>query len=119
MKVIIAGTRTVTDSEAVTAAVAQSGFWITEVVSGSARGVDALGEQWAARYGVPVKRFPADWNRYGKSAGPRRNREMAEYADALIAVYDGESPGTRNMIETAKALGLTVCVWNALGLQSA
>lgn len=77
----------------VRAAVDASGFRITEVVSGVAHGVDKLGERWAQAHKIPVKQFPAQWNKYGNAAGPIRNREMAEYADALIAVWDGQSRG--------------------------
>ena len=99
MKVIIAGTRSVSDYSLVVQAVQRSGYNITEVVSGCATGIDRLGEQWARANNVPVKEMPADWNRYGNSAGPQRNRAMAEYADAAIIVWDGKSRGTRNMIE--------------------
>lgn len=91
------------------AAVIASGFQITEVVSGRATGVDRLGEYWAAIAGKPVKHFPADWS-LGRAAGHIRNGQMASYADALIAVWDGQSPGTRNMIETARKRGLKVYV---------
>lgn len=98
MKVIIAGSRDVTSLYLVEDASLMSKFDITEVVSGGARGVDRLGEIFAEKNGLPVKVFPADWIRFGKSAGHRRNREMAQYADALVAVWDGVSPGTKGMI---------------------
>lgn len=91
-------------------AVAASGFTITEVVSGGARGVDQIGETWASLHSLPIKRFRPDWKYFGKKAGPIRNREMAEYAEALIALWDGESRGTRNMIEEAEKRGLKVYV---------
>lgn len=69
-----------------------------------------MGEGWAKRKGIPVKRFPADWNQYGRRAGPLRNREMARYADALIAIWDGKSRGTRSMIDEALREGLEVYV---------
>ena len=81
-----------------------------EVVCGMARGADTLGEQYAIERGFSVRYFPADWNRYGKSAGFIRNAEMAENADALVAFWDGQSHGTRNMIETATSRGLKVRV---------
>ena len=77
------------------------------MVSGTGRGVDALGERYAAENGLPVKRFRPDWNQFGRAAGPMRNRDMAEYAEALIAIWDGKSRGTGNMIQTAEKLGLT------------
>lgn len=110
MKTIIAGSRGITDIRRVVAAVADSGFTISEVVSGGARGVDRLGEQYAARNGVPVRRFIPDWDGKGKVAGFIRNREMAEYADALIAIWDGQSRGTWNMIEEARKRNLKVFV---------
>ena len=110
MKVIIAGSREITSYVVVQLAVAGSGFDITEVVSGTARGVDQLGELWAFENDIPVKRFPADWKKYGKSAGYKRNQQMAEYADALIAIWDGKSAGTGHMISIAKMKQLPVYV---------
>jgi len=89
----------------------QEEFSITEVVSGGAAGVDMLGERWALRQGIPTTVFQANWNAHGKAAGPIRNKQMAEYADALIAVWDGESPGTKNMIETMEKLGKPVLIY--------
>lgn len=111
MKVIIAGGRDITDLGLVAEAIYNSEFRITEVVSGGARGVDAIGEMYSRS--VLQKEptiFPADWDKFGKAAGHVRNAEMAEYADALIAVWDGKSPGTKNMINTALAAGLKVYV---------
>lgn len=101
MKVIIAGSRTILKYSLVPLAVARSGFKITEVVCGGARGVDSLGMRWAIENGIPYKLFPASWAAFGKQAGFRRNTQMAEYADALIAITNG-SPGTRHMIEEAQ-----------------
>lgn len=113
MKTIIAGSRTIRSYSVVDTAVKLSGFRITEVVSGAARGVDILGEQWAARHGVPCRVFEADWNRWGKRAGYLRNVEMGEYAEALIAVWDGISPGTKHMINIAYGRGLKVYIYQA------
>lgn len=110
MKVIIAGSRGITDYKIVARAVVESGYKITEVVSGGARGVDRLGERFASNHDLPVEKFPANWDRYGKSAGYRRNQDMACYADALVAVWDGKSRGTRNMIALANKHGLKVFV---------
>lgn len=112
LRVIIAGSRTITDYALVEQAIAQSGFPIREVVSGGARGVDRLGERWASEHGVPVTQFIPDWERFGKSAGFRRNEEMARHADALIAIWTGDSPGTRHMIDIAHTRGLKVFVLN-------
>lgn len=81
---------------------------ITEVVSGGCRGPDSYGEIWAKEKGIPVKRFPAEWERYGKKAGFLRNVDMAKYAEALIAFWDDESKGTLHMIKEAHSRGLKV-----------
>jgi len=111
MRTIIAGGREVINQLLVDNAIVASGFQITEVVSGGAPGVDTLGEQWAANNTIPVKRFPAEWSLHGKAAGPIRNRQMAEYAEALVAVWDGLSRGTKNMIDTARMVGLKVFIF--------
>jgi hypothetical protein len=110
MRVIVAGSRGITSYEAVAQAIETSGITITEVISGGARGVDTLGEEWGRNNGVPFRRFPAQWERYGKSAGYRRNEVMAREAEALIAIWDGESRGTKHMIDLAKKAGLVVYV---------
>ena len=73
-----------------------------EIVSGTAVGADTLGERYAQEKGYEVKKFPAQWDLYGKSAGYKRNQQMAEYADGLIAFWDGKSKGTENMIKIAQ-----------------
>ena len=75
-----------------------------EIVSGHARGADALGERYAKERGYGLITFPADWASFGKLAGFRRNVQMARYADALVAFHDGESRGTQHMIETMRSL---------------
>lgn len=82
------------------------------IVSGTARGADRLGEQYAKERGYEVRQYPADWDAHGKSAGFIRNREMAKNADALIAFWDGQSKGTRLMIDLAKDHDLAVRVIN-------
>lgn len=87
-------------------------------ISGTARGADSLGEQFAYTWGYDVVRFPADWDTHGKSAGYRRNAEMAIYASengndgVLIAFWDGRSRGTKHMIDLAARYGLDVHVVN-------
>lgn len=102
MKVIIAGPRDLWDRQAVERGIREGPFPISEVVCGDAKGIDTVGAQWAADNDIPVKHFPADWGTHGKRAGFMRNAEMAEYADALIAVDVG-SPGTANMIRQMEA----------------
>jgi hypothetical protein len=78
------------------------------IVSGGARGADYLGECYAKERGLKLKIFPADWDKYGKSAGYRRNSEMAQYATHLVAFWDGKSKGTHNMIDLANKNNLKV-----------
>jgi hypothetical protein len=110
MKTIIAGSRTITDYDRVKNAIESSGFKVTTVISGTARGVDQLGEKWALENNIPVEKYPADWSRWGSSAGPIRNKEMAEIADACIIVWDRESNGTKNMMMQAIKNGLKLYV---------
>jgi hypothetical protein len=111
-KVIIAGGRDYNDYqylEYMCEEILQGRFNI-EIVSGGANGADKLGEQFALENSYPVTRFPADWNLHGKKAGPLRNIQMAEYADELIAFWDGKSKGTKHMIDEATRQGLIVNV---------
>lgn len=110
MKTIIAGSRGITDIELVEEAIVRSKFEITAVISGTAKGVDRLGERWALENGVPVSMFPPDWRTHGRRAAFVRNSQMADEADALVAVWDGKSPGTKMMIDLATKKGLPVFV---------
>jgi YspA, cpYpsA-related SLOG family len=110
MKVIIAGGREINDYELLLQAVLNAGFDITAVVSGAARGVDTLGERFAKEAGLELFQFPAEWDKYRNAAGPIRNRVMGDFADALIAIWDGKSTGTKNMIDYATKKGLKVYV---------
>lgn len=88
-----------------------------EVVCGKAKGADSLGERWAKQNHVGVAEFPANWNRqpdgsYDRAAGHKRNRKMGDYADTLIAFWDGKSSGTKGMIDYAKEKGLNVFIVN-------
>lgn len=111
MRTIIAGSRQGVRLADVRAAVDECGWEITQVISGTARGADRLGEAWATEHGIPISRFPAEWGGLGPRAGYLRNLKMAEAADALIAVWDGDSGGTRNMIDVAMKRNLLVSVY--------
>lgn len=110
MKTIIAGGRDIHDYQLVLDAINECQFPISTVISGGAKGVDSLGEKYAFEMNLPLQLFYPDWDTHGRAAGPIRNRKMAENAEALIAIWDGKSRGTRNMIETARKLGLLVYV---------
>ncbi len=115
MKVIIAGSRHIIDHHYVESKLDEitANVTVTEVVSGMARGVDQIGECWANLHDIKVRQFPARWREEGRGAGYKRNVRMAEYADALIAVWDGESRGTKHMIDTAREHGLDVKIVRA------
>ena len=74
-------------------------------VSGCCRGTDSLGERYAKENGFKVEKYPADWKTYGRSAGPIRNKKMAEISDYIICFWDEKSKGTRSMIDYAKEYG--------------
>jgi len=115
VKVIVAGGRHIKDYNLVQAAIRMSGFNITELVSGGARGVDQLGEIYADRFNIPIKPFPALWKKFGRSAGHIRNAEMGDYADGLVAIWDGISTGTHGMIKYATKQGLLVYTHYEIG----
>ncbi len=105
MRVIIAGGRDFNDYELLEN---KCDFYLQnfnnrkiEIVSGTCKGADKLGEQYAESRGYPVRRLPADWDKHGKVAGHIRNVQMSEYAECLISFWDGESRGTKDMIEIA------------------
>ena len=81
------------------------------IVCGMARGADLLGKRFAERKGYGLHPFPADWTTWGRSAGPKRNIQMAKNADALIAFWDYKSRGTKHMIDTARNHNLAVRVF--------
>lgn len=110
LRLIIAGTRNLYPSaEFIFSAIKMLGISnIDEVVSGCATGVDQEGEHWASHYGAKIKRFPANWDVYGKAAGPIRNAQMAEYADALLLIWDGKSRGSASMKTEMIKLGKPV-----------
>ena len=114
MKVVIAGGRDFKNYPALDMAlqpILVAHGWKIEIVSGKARGADTLGEQFAEQEGLTVKEFPADWETNGRSAGPIRNAEMADYADILISFWDSKSKGTKSMIDLALKKGLEVHVY--------
>ena len=116
-RIIIAGSRQFNDYEKMLKTLDELGIHLIntidpiEIISGHAPGADTLGERFAKAYDYPLKIFPAEWDKYGKAAGPIRNEQMAKYASEadrgiLIAFPIGESKGTRNMIKLAEQYGL-------------
>lgn len=114
MKTIVAGPRDFMSYGPVVKAIFKSRFKITELFSGTAKGVDNCGEVWARSMGVPIRLFPPNWKQYGDAAGPMRNRLMATQAEALIALKyrDNPSRGTASMINIARELGLKIYIYS-------
>jgi hypothetical protein len=112
MRTIIAGSRTLDDPEPLLLALDNCPWEITTIISGKAKGADTIGEAYAEAFGLSVLGFPADWDKYGKKAGHIRNEEMAKVAQACIVIWDGTSPGSKNMISLAKTYGLPLMIYN-------
>lgn len=103
-KMIVAGGRDFSDTELFLQTMQQVeqelAKYAVSLVSGMAKGADMMAWQFARQEGITCHHFPADWNQHGKSAGFRRNQEMADFSDGLVAFWDGKSRGTKHMIET-------------------
>lgn len=111
MKLIIAGSRVIKDYELLEKSIEEFNIkFVSEVISGCAKGVDTLGEIWAAKNKVPVSYCPAKWTIYGNVAGHIRNREMAQKADMALVLWDGKSKGSENMIQEMCNIGKPVCI---------
>ena len=110
MRTIIAGSRDNVCYNDLLEALAATEWQPTVVISGTARGADRLGERWAKENDITTELYPADWDKHGKSAGYKRNAEMARNAEALIALWDHKSKGTKHMIDLATKAGLVVYI---------
>lgn len=119
-RIIVAGSRDFTDYVTVKFEVLdaiedlQINYSDVQIVSGGARGVDSLGERLARELGFHLKVFPADWNKHGRRAGPLRNIQMGDYADALVAIRVNNSKGTTHMIDYMLGLDKPVYVFDLL-----
>lgn len=109
MRVIVAGPRSFTDYEVVADAIESAPFTPTHIITGGANGVDTLAERWADENSVSKNTFKPDYDSHpGQVAPLKRNEKMAKEGEALIAVWNGESSGTQNMIEQAEKAGLEI-----------
>ena len=113
MRLIIAGGRDFTDlplmTEKLDHLIKQTDEPIV-VISGTARGADQTGEAYAKSKGFRVERYPAQWDKYGMSAGYRRNEQMADQATHCVVFWDGKSRGSKHMIDIAERKGLELRV---------
>ena len=105
MKVIIAGSRHLKCKDLIFKKLDEMKDMIDEVVCGEAIGADSIGKEWAIKNKIKVKSFPAEWDKYGRVAGPIRNMDMGDYADYLIAFWDGSSTGTKHMFTYMQQIG--------------
>jgi hypothetical protein len=103
MKTIIAGSRSLEPKRREIWSILETTEGITEVVSGLAKGPDLIGKWWGLSRRLPVAEFPADWATLGKRAGFTRNLQMADYAEQLLAFWDGKSRGTEHMINSFRS----------------
>lgn len=114
MKLIVAGSRSITDynlvKHSIETLIKDQNLTISTIISGTARGVDSLGERWAREHNIPISRFPAKWKELGKYAGIKRNEEMVENADMLLACWDLKSSGTKHIISYASKVNIPVFV---------
>lgn len=120
MRLIIAGSRTISHRQAyelLRERCCEMGWHgdepgsestVTEIVSGGCEGPDQAGEDWAIIQWIPIRLFSPNWGTHGRAAGPIRNRQMAEYADALLLIWDGKSRGSANMKAEMERLGKPV-----------
>ncbi len=113
MRTVICGSRDLEDWELLKATIANAPFPVTEIVSGMAEGIDLLAVDYAVIYGIPWIEMPAEWKKYGVSAGFIRNTQMLEISEAAIAVWNGYSRGTAHTIREAKRLNKSLHVENA------
>lgn len=109
MKLLIAGSRGLTDfvefDRLLEAALIDMDVIPDMVISGGARGVDALGKAWAELWGLDYWEYKADWGRFGRAAGMYRNSEMVEACDCAFVWWDGESPGTLDTLDKLRRSG--------------
>lgn len=111
MRTIIAGWREFDDYELLKQIIEESGFEISLILSGRCPGTDYLGERFASEKNILNDFYPANWSLYGTKAGPIRNQEMADNADALIAILHPQSKGTLDMIKRAVNKNLKIYVY--------
>ena len=103
-RVVVAGSRNFNDYNKLSTELDKflAGKKNVTIISGTARGADRMGEQYAAEHGYKIDQFPAEWSKYHQGAGPIRNLEMVKTADAVVAFWDNQSTGTKNIIDCAK-----------------
>jgi hypothetical protein len=109
MKLMVCGSRNVTNKEKIFKTLDDLSIEkITYLIHGCARGVDSIAGEWANKRGIPILEYPAQWEKYGKIAGFKRNTDMIKECDICVAFWDGQSKGTLDSIDKAKKFGKPV-----------
>ena len=118
VKLAIVGSRTFFDYKVLKKTLddisTEHGLIYVEIISGGAKGADTLGEKYAEEYKIPTKIFPAEWKKYGKKAGFKRNVDIIENCDLCVCFWDGESHGTQHDINLCKEMHKPCFVYNFL-----
>lgn len=112
LRTIVAGSRDDVSRNDLEIALDGLHWEVSVLLCGCARGADTIGREWAEENKVPIELYPANWERFGRRAGYRRNEEMSERAEALIALWNGISKGTAHMIQISNKKGLPIRVLN-------
>jgi hypothetical protein len=110
MKLAVIGSRNFNDYELLKRSINESFEDVTTIVSGGARGADSLGERYAKENGISTEIYLPNWDRYGKSAGYRRNVDIINNSDSVIAFWDGQSKGTKHSIDISNKAGKKVTI---------
>jgi predicted Rossmann fold nucleotide-binding protein DprA/Smf involved in DNA uptake len=114
-KVVVAGGRTYTNTGMVFICLEKIVQKGDVIISGHAKGVDMMGELYAQKNNLACEIYPAEWDKYGRSAGPRRNEQMAQVADKVVVFWDFKSRGTKNMVEMAKKYKKELFIFDYFG----
>ena len=114
-KVVVAGGRTYTNTGMVFICLEDIVQKDDVIISGHAKGVDMMGELYAQKNNLACEIYPAEWDKYGRSAGPRRNEQMAQVADKVVVFWNFKSRGTKNMVEMAKKYKKELFIFDYFG----
>jgi len=114
-KIVVAGGRTYTNTGMVFICLEKIVQKGDVIISGHAKGVDMMGELYAQKNNLACEIYPAEWDKYGRSAGPRRNEQMAQVADKVVVFWDFKSRGTKNMVDMAKKYKKELFIFDYFG----
>ncbi|MEE1184568.1 MAG: hypothetical protein UHX92_00655 [Acutalibacteraceae bacterium] len=84
---------------------------VTEIVSGGARGIDTSAREYALKNNIKLKEFLPEYEKYGRAAPLKRNMQIIDYADMVLAFWDGKSKGTKFVIDNCKRIGKRVKIF--------